>query len=98
VVKGVNHVLKPNGEFVFEVHYLKSLIVENQWDNIYHEHIYYYSLTALNNIFKQYDMTIIDYEIIPIHSGSIRVTVSNSKQETPQKVLDYLLRQISCLP
>ena len=90
VVKGVNHVLKPNGEFVFEVHYLKSLIVENQWDNIYHEHIYYYSLTALNNIFKQYDMTIIDYEIIPIHSGSIRVTVSNSKQETPQKVLDKM--------
>jgi len=90
VVKGVNHVLKPNGEFVFEVHYLKSLIVENQWDNIYHEHIYYYSLTALNNIFKQYDMTIIDYEIIPIHSGSIRVTVSNSKQETPQKVLDKI--------
>ena len=90
VVKGVNHVLKPNGEFIFEVHYLKSLIVENQWDNIYHEHIYYYSLTALNNIFKQYDMTIIDYEIIPIHSGSIRVTVSNSKQETPQKVLDKI--------
>ena len=90
VVKGVNHVLKPNGEFIFEVHYLKSLIVENQWDNIYHEHIYYYSLTALNNIFKQYDMTITDYEIIPIHSGSIRVTVSNSKQETPQKVLDKI--------
>ena len=35
-------------------------------------------------------MTIIDYEIIPIHSGSIRVTVSNSKQETPQKVLDKI--------
>ena len=90
VVKGVNHVLKPDGEFVFEVHYLKSLIADNQWDNIYHEHIYYYSLTALNNIFKQYDMTIIDYEIIPIHSGSIRVTVRNSKEETPQRVLDKM--------
>ena len=90
VVKGVNHVLKLDGDFIFEVHYLKNLIVENQWDNIYHEHIYYYSLTALNNIFKQYDMTIIDYELIPIHSGSIRVTVSNSKQETPQKVLDKM--------
>ena len=90
VVKGITHILKPNGKFVFEVHYLKNLIVENQWDNIYHEHIYYYSLTALCNIFKQYDMTIIDYELIPIHSGSIRVTVSNSKQETPQKVLDKM--------
>ena len=35
-------------------------------------------------------MTIIDYEIIPIHSGSIRVTVRNSKEETPQRVLDKM--------
>ena len=90
VVKGVNHILKPNGDFIFEVHYLKSLIIDKQWDNIYHEHIYYYSLTALNNIFKQYDMTIIDYEIIPIHSGSIRVTVRNNKEEIPRKVINKI--------
>ena len=39
-VRGINNVLKPNGDFIFEVHYLKSLIEGNQWDNIYHEHIY----------------------------------------------------------
>ena len=90
VIKGIHHVLKPNGDFIFEVHYLKNLIDENQWDNIYHEHIYYYSITTLNNMFKQYDMTVVDFEEIPIHSGSIRVTVSNSKQETPQKVIDKI--------
>ena len=84
VVKGIRHVLKPNGDFVFEVHYLKNLIDESQWDNIYHEHIYYYSITALHNLFKQYDMTVIDFEEIPIHAGSIRVTGKNAKLDMPR--------------
>ena len=89
-MKGINNVLKPNGDFIFEVHYLKSLIEGNQWDNIYHEHIYYYSITALNNMFKRYGMTITDFEEIPIHSGSIRVTVRNSKLDLPKKIIDRI--------
>ena len=89
-VKGINHVLKQNGDFIFEVHYLNSLIEGNQWDNIYHEHIYYYSITALNNMFKRYGMTIVDFEEIPIHSGSIRVTVRNSKLNLPKKITDRI--------
>jgi methylation protein EvaC len=89
-VKGINHVLKPDGNFIFEVHYLKSLIEGNQWDNIYHEHIYYYSITALHNMFKRYGMTIIDFEEIPIHSGSIRVTVKNSETDIPKKITDRI--------
>ena len=79
VIKGIHRVLKSDGYFIFEVHYLKSLIDGMQWDNIYHEHIYYYSITALNNMFKKYNMTIVDFEEIPIHSGSIRVTVVNDE-------------------
>ena len=90
IVKGVNHVLKPSGYFVFEVHYLNNLVEENQWDNIYHEHIYYYSITALHNMFKRYGMTIIDFEEIPIHSGSIRVTVKNSETDIPKKITDRI--------
>jgi len=90
VIKGVHHVLKQGGEFIFEVHYLKSLINGNQWDNIYHEHIYYYSITSINNMFKQYNMTVVDFEEIPIHSGSIRVTVANWELNTPQKITDRI--------
>ncbi len=72
--KAVEHCLKDGGKFIFEVHYLANLIDELQWDNIYHEHIYYYSVTALNNMLKNYGMSIVDYDLISIHSGSIRVT------------------------
>ena len=91
VVRGVKHVLRPEGDFVFEVHYLQSLIDGKQWDNIYHEHIFYHSITGLNNLFNKYDMTLIDFEEIPIHSGSIRVTVANRNTDAvSQKVLDRI--------
>ncbi len=90
VIKGITRVLKPNGDFIFEVHYLKSLIEGKQWDNVYHEHIFYYSITALNNMFKRYNMTIVDFEEIPIHSGSIRVTVVNDNIDLSDKVQSRL--------
>ena len=91
VVRGVKHVLRPEGDFVFEVHYLQSLIDGKQWDNIYHEHIFYHSITGLNNLFNKYDMTLINFEEIPIHSGSIRVTVANRNTDAvSQKVLDRI--------
>jgi len=97
VVKGVNHVLKPGGHFVFEVHYLNNLVNENQWDNIYHEHIYYYSVSALNNFFTKYGMTVVDFEEIPIHAGSIRVTVLNDNIDTPDKIFQRILKEHSTI-
>lgn len=77
--KAIQHCLKKDGIFIFEVHYLGNLINELQWDNIYHEHIYYYSVTSLHNLLKKFGMTIIEVEKISIHSGSIRVTAKKSE-------------------
>lgn len=78
IVEGVKYCLADNGTFVIEVHYLKKLIEEFQFDFIYHEHLYYYSFTALNNLFKQHGMVVVDFDDIPIHSGSIRVYAKKS--------------------
>ena len=86
VIRGIHYVLKPNGNFIFEVHYLDKLIKGKQWDNVYHEHIFYYSITSLKNMFERYDMTLINFEEIPIHSGSIRVTVVNKKTNVADKI------------
>jgi len=90
IVRGVNKILKKEGHFVIEVHYVKNLIEQLQYDNIYHEHIYYYSLNSLNNLFKEYGMTIVDFQDIPIHSGSIRITVLNDRVDYSTKVTDRL--------
>lgn len=82
VVKGLQLALKQDGFFIFEVHYLEKLISEKQWDNIYHEHIYYYSLNALKNLLAPYGLVIVDFLEIPIHAGSIRVVAQ--KKENPK--------------
>jgi predicted RNA methylase len=88
--KAVGHCLKDGGRFIFEVHYLKNLIDELQWDNIYHEHIYYYSVTALKNMLNKYGMSIVDVEKRDIHSGSIRITAEKSNAAMPEKVIDII--------
>jgi 2-polyprenyl-3-methyl-5-hydroxy-6-metoxy-1,4-benzoquinol methylase len=86
IVKGVKKALKPDGYFIVEVHYIRDLVEQNQYETIYHEHLYYYSVTALNNLFKQYDMTIVNAEEIPIHGGSIRVYVKNIKEDINEEM------------
>jgi SAM-dependent methyltransferase len=77
IMSGIKYCLKPNGRFVIEVHYVKDLVEQTQYDTVYHEHLYYYSLTALSKLFEQYNLYIEDFNEIPIHGGSIRVTVKN---------------------
>ena len=48
-------------------------------------------------MFKQYGMTIVDFEEIPIHSGSIRVTVRNSEVDTPNKILHQRSKELATI-
>jgi len=93
VVEGIKYALKENGHFIFEVHYAKNLIEELQYDNIYHEHMYYYTVTSLSYLFKLYDMSIIDVEEISLHAGCIRVTVINNKVEPTDAYLSFLSKE-----
>jgi hypothetical protein len=79
VFRGVKILIGENGVFVFEVHWVGNLIGEGGFDQIYHEHLYYYSLTALNNLIKQFDLNIFDIELVPIHGQSMRVYVNKNK-------------------
>src|SRR5436190_663485 len=68
VLLGIKNLLKQNGILIFEVHYLGNLITDLQYDMIYHEHQYYYSLHTLQKFLVSHDMEIFDIQIIPIHA------------------------------
>jgi len=70
--RAVAEALHPDGVFVFEVHYLGKILEELQYDMIYHEHLYYYSLLSVSNHLARYGMMVFDIKPIPIHAGSIR--------------------------
>ncbi|MCX7090657.1 MAG: class I SAM-dependent methyltransferase [Legionellales bacterium] len=73
--RAVAKALNDNGVFVFEVHYLDKVITDMQYDMIYHEHLYYYSLLSAMKHFERYDMMVFDVKAIPIHAGSMRFYV-----------------------
>jgi len=78
VIKGVKKLLKDDGVFIFEVYYLGTLIEEMQYDMIYHEHMSYYSLMALDNFLGRYGMEIFDTKFTPgVRSGAVRFYARN---------------------
>jgi SAM-dependent methyltransferase len=76
VVAGVRRLLAPAGAFVLETPYLHDLLDRVEFDTIYHEHVYYYSLTALDALMTRHDLSIVDVERLPVHGGSLRVTTA----------------------
>jgi len=73
-------VISPKGSIVIEVQYLLNTIKDLTFDNIYHEHYNYWSLTSLNNFFNQLNGTIYKAEKINTHGGSIRIFVKKGKK------------------
>ena len=88
VIKGVHYSLKPKGRFIFEVQYLVDLVDKFQFDFMYHEHLFYYTVTSLKPLLSKYGLKIIDVESIPIHSGSIRVVTTKDTSESKKEVVD----------
>jgi SAM-dependent methyltransferase len=80
-VAGIQHLLKPDGIAVIEVPYVKDLIDQVEFDTIYHEHLCYFSLTALDRLFQRHALQIVDVERVPIHGGSLRVHVGQSNRQ-----------------
>jgi nucleoside-diphosphate-sugar epimerase len=72
--------LSKNGTIIIEVQYLLNTLKDLTFDNIYHEHYNYWSLTSLVNFFKHFDSTIFRAEKIDTHGGSIRIYIKKGRK------------------
>ena len=72
-------IVRKNGILIIEVQYLIAMIKNNLFDNIYHEHIHYWSITTLNHLFDSLGCTIFKVEKIDTHGGSIRCYIKKKK-------------------
>ncbi len=95
-VRGVQILLSPTGIAVFEIPYVKELVDGCEFDTIYHEHLCYYSLTALDPLFQRHGLVIVDVEQIPIHGGSLRITAARKDTAKPRDTVQKLLDQERC--
>ena len=91
VMSGIEALLKDDGVFVFENHYLLDVIQGGQFDTIYHEHLRTYSLKSLIKLFSYYDFTITDVERGSRYGGNIRVHVTKGKNRPVSENVTTLL-------
>jgi SAM-dependent methyltransferase len=89
-VAGVRSLLKPTGVAVIEVPYVKDMLDHCEFDTIYHEHLCYFSLTALDRCFDRHGLVTRDVVRVPIHGGSLRLYVAPAERDTAvsQRVTD----------
>ena len=92
VISGIELLLKPDGVFVFENHYLLDVIQGGQFDTIYHEHLRTYSLKSLIKLFSYYNFTVTDVERGTRYGGNIRVHVTKGKNRNVSERVELLLK------
>ena len=96
-VSGIEHLLADDGVFVFEVHYIRNLIEGRQYDMIYHEHLYNYSLLTLQKFFNTFKLEVFNVKEIPIHAGSMRYYVkriSDKRNRIGNSVAHYTAQEL----
>ena len=82
-VEGVTALLPEHGVFIFEVNYLLDIYQQNLFDTIYHEHVAYHSVRALQPFLASYGLEIVEAERTPHQGGSLRVVAQRTAGPHP---------------
>ncbi|KPQ34304.1 MAG: C-methyltransferase [Phormidesmis priestleyi Ana] len=90
-VAGMKKLLKETGVAVIEAPYLVDLVEHGEFDTIYHQHLCYFSVTALDALFKRHGLFLNDVQQTAIHGGSLRLFVA--PRENVQSGVTQLLQQ-----
>jgi SAM-dependent methyltransferase len=89
-VEGIHILLKDNGVAVIEAPYVVDLVDHCEFDTIYHQHLCYFSVTALDALFKRHGLFLNAVQRTKIHGGSLRLFIEPS--EAPQVSVRDLLQ------
>ena len=91
-VRGLKVLLKPQGIITLEFPHLMSLMAENQFDTIYHEHFSYYSFYTVQQIFAKHGLTVFDVDELHTHGGSLRIYCCHNHDTS--KTIHYRVTQL----
>jgi len=93
ITEDILRLLKDDGVFISESHYLASLIEKLQYDTIYHEHLRYYSLHSLKYLLEMHGLEVFHAKKIPTHGGSIRVYAARKEKYKVKDSVGKLLSE-----
>lgn len=88
-VDGMKLILKEDGVAVIELHYVVDMVDHCEFDTVYHQHLCYFSATALDKLFRQHGLFLNEVQRIPTYGGSLRLFVGHQEAvgESVQQLL-----------
>jgi len=89
-VAGISAALRPDGVAVVETPYLVRFVDDREFDTTYHEHVFYYSLTAVSSLVERHGLTVADVEQTPLHGGSLRLFIQHAGVPSTERVQQLL--------
>ena len=91
LLNGVNRLLEDDGVFVFEDPYIVDILEKTSYDQIYDEHVWYFSLSSLKNLLEMHGLEIFDAERQEVHGGSMKVyACKRGKRGKSERFFNYL--------
>lgn len=78
VARGVKKLLKPNGVFIFEDPYLGDIVEKTSYDQIYDEHVFFFSLRSIAYLFQQHGLELVDAYPQEVHGGEMRYVIAHA--------------------
>ena len=91
--KGVKYLLANEGVFIVQFLYMKSIVNNLAFDQIYHEHLLYYNLSTLQKLLDMYDLEIFDCYLTSVHGGQMITYISHRGTKTKTKRLFSYLKK-----
>jgi C-methyltransferase C-terminal domain/Putative zinc binding domain/Methyltransferase domain len=74
--EGVAKLIGDAGTFYVQAIYLGEILKHTEFDNIYHEHLTYWTVRSIQKLFDQFDLEVYRVELLPIHGGSLELLVA----------------------
>ncbi len=88
VTDGIRESLAPDGVFLIQFLYMKRIVENDAFDQIYHEHLLYYNVRTLDRLLRRHGLALFDAELSPIHGGSIIAYATHADRAKPSAALE----------
>jgi len=94
VIAGISALLKNNGVGIIEFHNANLILEEVQYDYIYHEHLFYFTLKTMSDLLERHGLFCYDLSSSPISGGSWVVYFSKNKKLKSKKILELEAKEL----
>lgn len=93
IIEGISILSKADSLIAIEFHYSGKIVSELHYDSIYHEHLFYFTIETIGNLFKQYGLYSFDVFESPISGGSLVILFSKQKKSLSKKLENLVLSE-----